>query len=386
MQGPKMLPSALFLLGIEPNIPQFSAPAFWLVDSQGVSHTQRSHINGVYTKQFGKLVDLLLSKLCQRNGCVTLIRAASEQGEELGRYAQLYSEANDLVSQYNTICLEKPFLAVDMMMAIRKKINGFDFLGKLISQDKDLHDNLYLGVYGKLDNHYKHAQDFSNSISYREKLKGLAIAELVIGVNGPYQGIRELIKSSAKESPTGRLVHFLPQKFQDAHDVRQLKLDLPILVPQEIEQLEKLSFNIEGDFTVYSLIDCWRREISQRLEDLDFDLVNYREKLLTNDNTAVMHLKHDGEFFGNPSSEINLKEIKVAFAYPGYKDILVLPEVVAIWLEEKYKISYVLASNVSKEKIAMLSTFISDGGLYGEVSEAWETVEKLNYMLLSEQS
>ena len=98
-----------------------------------------------------------------------------------------------------------------------------------------------------------------------------------------------------------------------------------------------------------------------------------------------MHLKHDGEFFGNPSSEINLKEIKVAFAYPGYKDILVLPEVVAIWLEEKYKISYVLASNVSKEKIAMFSTFISDGGLYGEVSEAWETAEKLNYMLISEQ-
>lgn len=381
MQGPKMLPSARFLLTVEPNLTLFSAPANWMIDSKGISHTQLSHVKGTYSQNSGMLIDLLNSNLCSRSGCVSLTRASGVKGEELGKYAQLYFEACDLVSQYHKLSLDKPYHALEVIELYIKKVNGFDFLGKLLSQDKDLHDNLFRTLADKLDDYHNKAQDFSNSNSYKDKLSELVIAELLIGVNGPYQGIRDLIKNSAKESPTGRLVHFLPQKFQDASDVRQLILDLPILIPQEIEQLEKLSFNIKGDFTINSIIDCWRKEISQRLDDLDFDLVNYKEKLLANDNIAVIYLKHDGEFFGNPTSEINLGEIKVAFAYPGYKNILVLPEVIALWLQEKYHVSYIVTTNVSQAKIAMLSTFIADGGLYGDIIEAWQTVEKLDYMV-----
>jgi len=384
MQGPKMIPSAITLLSMEPDFPLFSIPTNWLVDNSGIAHSESRHVQGSCQPREGTLKELLGNNLCKKKGCISLQKVSGERGAILGSYSQLIAQANELIVEYENLSISKPSQALTQLAVFRKKMESIEFLANLMNLEATLTKAFFDNFTQSLDMFHANALALSKSEKYRDKLKDLAVRELLVGSSSPYQPIRNLIRSSAKEGSMGRMVHFLPQKFQDATDVAQLREDLPILFPQELNQLEQLTFRIDGDFTIYDLISIWRREIEIKLDDLFPDLANYKKLLESYRGSALVHLRHNGEFFGNPSSEINLNEIKAAFALKNNKDLLLLPIVVALWLQEKYNVTYVVVNDLSAGKVEMLKTFLSDGGLYQDIGEAWKAVERLDTMVLLE--
>ena len=375
MQGPKMLPSAMKLHQNYPQLPIISLPATWFLDSNGVTHSNSAHIKGEFTTELGTITVLLSSKKCNKSNCVSLLKAAGSSGELLGKYAQLYAEANEVAFKYSLLAFEQPVSALVSLESCKKKVASLSHLANLLDLAPIPNNSVFAGLISQIERVAEKTKEFSNSDEYKEELKERAISELLIGANGPYQGLRDLIKNSAREGVNGRMVHFLPQKFQDKSDVEELIKDLPSLVPQEISQLEKLTFNFKESFTVYDLIQSWRENIGERLSDLEFDLKNYQAKLQALESMALVYLRHDGEFFSVVNSKISLTEIKSTFVFGENRNLLLLPMVIAIWLAEKYNVTYVQAAEITSSKVQMLLTLLHDGGLYSDISKAWEAVE-----------